>query len=183
MGHSIRIELTRVSLLVYLANHYTTRGALVLACACSQSPFSWLHVWCETPSRSSLQNRGRSFRPSSHHCGWCSADVFTLSLLVYNSPNGLSVVVFFFFNGQSELVTDLLLVHFYFWLGRPLLWWPRFWEPTSLFPIRTCPFHRVPSLSLFLCLLLSSFSYMFLSSPLSGSWLLKQSARVPNYFM
>ena len=27
MGHSMRIELTRVGLLVYLANHYTTRGA------------------------------------------------------------------------------------------------------------------------------------------------------------
>ena len=28
IGHLIRIELTRVRLLVYLANHYTTRGAL-----------------------------------------------------------------------------------------------------------------------------------------------------------
>ena len=27
MGHPMRIELTRVGLLVYLANHYTTRGA------------------------------------------------------------------------------------------------------------------------------------------------------------
>ena len=29
MGHPMRIELTRVGLLVYLANHYTTRGAPV----------------------------------------------------------------------------------------------------------------------------------------------------------
>ncbi len=28
MGHPMRIELTRAGLLVYLANHYTTRGAL-----------------------------------------------------------------------------------------------------------------------------------------------------------
>ena len=29
MGHPMRIELTRAGLLVYLANHYTTRGAQV----------------------------------------------------------------------------------------------------------------------------------------------------------
>ena len=28
MGHPMRIELTRAGLQVYLANHYTTRGAL-----------------------------------------------------------------------------------------------------------------------------------------------------------
>ena len=28
MGHPMRIEFTRAGLLVYLANHYTTRGAL-----------------------------------------------------------------------------------------------------------------------------------------------------------
>ena len=28
-GHPMRLELTRVGLLVELANHYTTRGALV----------------------------------------------------------------------------------------------------------------------------------------------------------
>ena len=28
MGHPMRLELTRVGLLVLLANHYTTRGAL-----------------------------------------------------------------------------------------------------------------------------------------------------------
>ena len=27
MGHPMRIELTRAGLLVYIANHYTTRGA------------------------------------------------------------------------------------------------------------------------------------------------------------
>ena len=29
MGHQMRIELTRAGLLVYLANHYTTQGALL----------------------------------------------------------------------------------------------------------------------------------------------------------
>ena len=29
-GHPMRLELTRVGLLVQLANHYTTRGAFVL---------------------------------------------------------------------------------------------------------------------------------------------------------
>ena len=35
IGHPMRIELTRVGLLVYLANHYTTRGTreqLIRAC-------------------------------------------------------------------------------------------------------------------------------------------------------
>ena len=30
MGHPMRLELTRVGLLVKLANHYTTKGALIL---------------------------------------------------------------------------------------------------------------------------------------------------------
>ena len=34
MGHPMRIELTRVGLLVYLANHYTTRGAQITLHQC-----------------------------------------------------------------------------------------------------------------------------------------------------
>ena len=33
-GHPMRLELTRVGLLVELANHYTTRGAFIYMCVC-----------------------------------------------------------------------------------------------------------------------------------------------------
>ena len=36
MGHPMRIELTRAGLLVYLANHHTTRGALDIVAGVQQ---------------------------------------------------------------------------------------------------------------------------------------------------
>ena len=37
MGHTMRIELTRAGLLVYVANHYTTPGA--------QGRYRWAMYW------------------------------------------------------------------------------------------------------------------------------------------
>ena len=40
-GHPMRLELTRVGLLVELANHYTTRGTCIFESMCM---YTWVHV-------------------------------------------------------------------------------------------------------------------------------------------
>ena len=41
-GHPMRLELTRIGLLVELANHYTTRGAFFAAYVCMiYIPMAW----------------------------------------------------------------------------------------------------------------------------------------------
>ena len=68
---------------------------------------------------------------------------------------------------QSELIANLLLIYIYFLPWCQLMWWPRFWEPTFLFP--NCFFFFIIPLSLplslSLCLPCESFSCMFLSFP------------------
>ena len=36
MGHPMRLELTRVGLLVKVANHYTTKGGPIVICYCRE---------------------------------------------------------------------------------------------------------------------------------------------------
>ena len=47
MGHPMRIELTRVGLLIYLANHYTTRGAKwqSVSCLCDRITYMGVYIY------------------------------------------------------------------------------------------------------------------------------------------
>ena len=79
-GHPMRLELTRVGLLVELANHYTTRGALMVRKTMVQSQhesYQRLKKWylippCLTLSTASyvsmvkLEILGKKFRPPLH---------------------------------------------------------------------------------------------------------------------
>ena len=57
MGHPMRIELTRVGLLVLLANHYTTRGTQVMnvvtkiVFCVKLMPFMWKDILNRRPRR------------------------------------------------------------------------------------------------------------------------------------
>ena len=147
---------------------------LVFCCSsniCLLADFIFMALqWVWDPFSELTQNGCLNFWMSLYHHGWCSTVIFTLLHLVSNSPNGFSIWVSY---SQSELVTNLLLIHFYFQFWYLLLWWPGFQEPLSL-PYLFLPFHRTP-------LSWIVFSYMFLSFPPSYGWLLKQSTGVPNY--
>ena len=113
-------ETGQIKILKYLSRYYYRSNHTCWLVSSSQ-----LHVWCETPLRSSSQN------------GAATLSCFTLSYLLFNclyvvqfgsqltsvfypalTLNGFPVCVSF---SQSELVVDSLLIRFCFKLGRLLL--------------------------------------------------------------
>ena len=81
--------------------------------------------------------------------------------------NGFSVWVS---SRQSESVTDLLQIRFYFYPGRPLLSWPRLWNHPPYSPFDLLLPYSPPPLSLSLWPPRTPFSFMYFSFPLSCSW-------------
>ena len=93
------------------SNAHFLVGSILTGSCLGVRPFFW----------SSPQNRGHNFQLSLHHRVWCSTDCLyfimssrQLTLFLFSIPpptlNGFPVWVSF---SQSELVTNLLLIHFY----------------------------------------------------------------------
>ena len=92
-GHPMRLELTRVGLLVELANHYTTRGAsrvalVSLSCRllCSCSLYSVIIFRCFEFFAGMRNNNPITI--SCAHIAFISSEIFLLSPVLLNGKSG-----------------------------------------------------------------------------------------------